>query len=487
MAATGETVSFREYEDRANRIAQLFRATGLVRGDHVAFMSENSIPLLTAMAAAERTGLYFTPVNFHLTASEAAWIIADSTAKLVLTSAELSEIGPELRDLCPAVERWIVVCDSAPDGFETLDSALAPFSTDPVDDPQLGVAMLYSSGTTGRPKGIQRPMPDGDPREPLPVWKVAAAAYQMREGIRFLQPGPSCALRVGATVVVMERFDAERFLQLTDEHRITHTMCVPTMLHRMLRLPDDVTKKYDLSSLEVVINAAAPCAEAVRRGIMDWMGPVLWNNYGSTEAVGGTMCSPQEWMDRPGTVGRPVLGRIVILGPDDQELPAGQVGEVCFAGASNFQYFGDPEKTAASRRIDDQTTSTGDIGYVDESGYLYLMDRHAFVIISGGVNIYPQEIEDALLAHPIVADAGVFGVPDDDMGEQVKAVIELADPSMDPDAAMRTLDEYCRATFARYKRPRSYEFVEAMPRTAVGKLQKKQLAIQYASPSAHRI
>ncbi|MEU7814361.1 AMP-binding protein [Pseudonocardia sp. NPDC049154] len=488
MAGSGETVTFAQFEARANRLARLFRAQGLQRTEHVAYLVENHVELLIAMAAAERSGLYYTPINSYLSAAEAAYIVNDSGAKLVISSAAKAETARELPGLCPGVERWLMIDAEAPDGpFEPYGPAVAAFPSDPRPDERLGTPMFYSSGTTGRPKAIVRGLPDARPDEMLEIEEFGRIVFHLREGMRFLSPAPlyhsgpqssvAIALRLGATSVIMERFDAEGFLRLVAEHGITHTMVVPTMFSRLLKLPDTVRAAADVSSLEVVVHGAAPCPVPIKQQMLDWWGPVIYEYYGATEANGICGVTPQEWLERPGTVGRPVLGEPVIRDDEGGVCPPGVPGTIWFKGGNaNFTYLNDPEKTAAARDSSGTMTMVGDIGYLDEEGYLFLTDRHAFVIISGGVNIYPQEVENLLIGHPAVLDAAVIGVPDEDMGEAVKAVVQLAPGAV---ATEQELIDYCRAQLARFKCPRSVDFVDSLPRLPTGKLYKKQLREQY--------
>ncbi|MTD13026.1 AMP-binding protein [Nakamurella sp. YIM 132087] len=492
MAGSGETLSFAELDRRANRLAHLFRDMGLRRKDHVAFLVENHIELLVAMSAAERTGLYYTPINAFLSAAEAAYIVNDSGALLVLSSRAKREVAADLPALCPAVRRWIMLDVDAPtDGFEPYAAAVAPFPDTPVPDERLGTPMFYSSGTTGVPKAIVRGLPDRDPGEMLDIEAFGRQVFHLREGgMVFLSPAPlyhsgpqssvAIALRLGGTSVVMEKFDAETYLALVQQFGVTHSMVVPTMFSRLLKLPAVIRERYDLSTLEAVVHGAAPCPMPVKQAMLEWWGPVIYEYYGATEANGITGCGPEEWLAHPGTVGRPILGEAVILDDDGRPCPPGVPGTIWFRGGnSNFEYLNDPEKTAAARHPSGTMTMVGDIGYLDEDGYLYLTDRHAFVIISGGVNIYPQEVENLLVSHPWVMDAAVIGVPDDDKGEAVKGVVQLVDGIEAGPATEKALIDHCRSALARFKCPRSIDFVDELPRLPTGKLYKRKLRDTY--------
>ncbi len=491
MAGSGETVTFGEYEERANRVAHLFRDIGLRRGDHVAIVMDNHPRLLEIEGGAERTGLYYTVVNSYLRADELAYIVNDSRARVLVASTATRDAALAAAGDCPGVELFLEVGADRPDGpFQPFEQVVADRPSDPVPDEELGAAMLYSSGTTGRPKGILRPLPEGHPGEPLPVMAfVQQVLFAMRPGMVYLSPAPlfhsapqaavASAIRLGATSIVMERFDPERYLELIERFRVTHSQVVPTMFSRLLKLPEDVRGRYDVSSLEVVIHAAAPCPVPVKQAMIDWFGPVLREYYGATEANGFTVNTSEEWLAHPGTVGRAVHGAVEIRDDDGALLPTGEPGTVWFRGATNFEYFGAPEKTAASRDATGEASTVGDIGHLDADGYLYLTDRKQFMIIRGGVNVYPQETENVLVTHPSVMDAAVIGVPDEDLGEEVKAVVQPMD-GVPPGADLeRELQAFCREHLATVKCPRSIDFVDELPRLPTGKLYKAQLVQQY--------
>jgi long-chain acyl-CoA synthetase len=490
MATSGEMVTFGEYEARANRLARLLRAAELKRLDHVAFFMENNPRLLECEGAAERTGLLFTCINSYLSADEVAYIVNDSQTRIFITSAAKRDVALQLPALCPRVERWLMVDTAEAQGpYEPYEDAVVPFSPDPVDNEQLGAAMLYSSGTTGRPKGIVRPLPEFHPGDPLPVMAFVKAMFGMREGMVYLSPAPlyhsapqasvSVSLRLGCTSIVMERFDPAQYLELIGRYRVTHSQVVPTMFSRLLKLPEEVRAAADLSSLEVIIHAAAPCPIPVKEQIIEWFGPILIEYYGATEGNGFTLCNSQEWLAHRGTVGKPILGEFLILDDDGKECPTGTPGTVWIRGATNFEYFNDPVKTAESRDSTGNTSTVSDMGYMDEDGFLYLTDRKTFMIISGGVNIYPQETENLLVTHPKVMDAAVIGVPNDDLGEEVKAIVQPA-PGVEPGPELaRELIAFCREHLAHYKCPRSVDFEPELPRLPTGKLYKRLLRDRY--------
>jgi len=492
MAERDEVVTFGAFEAAANRAAHLFRQVGLQRLDHVALLMENRPELLECEAGAERTGLYYTPISTHLSVDEVAHIVNDSRAQVLITSAAMADVARQLPARCPAVRRWLIVGSAtAACPYQRYDEAVADLSEEPVPDERLGTAMLYSSGTTGRPKGILRRLPDLPPDAELPKMELARRLFGMREGMVYLSPAPlyhaaphsavSTALRLGATSVVMERFDATRFLELIGRYQVTHTQVVPTMFVRLLQLPEPVRAAADLRSLECVVHAAAPCPIEVKERIIEWFGPILAEYYSSTEANGVTRCDTDEWLRHKGTVGRPILGDVVILDDDGRPCPPGVVGTIWFRGATNFEYFNDPAETAASRSADGDMSTVGDVGYVDEDGYLYLTDRKTMMIISGGVNIYPQEIENVLSTHPKVFDVAVIGVPNDEFGEEVKAIVQPV-PAADPGPGLeQELMAFCRERISHLKCPRSIDFDDALPRLPTGKLAKRALRDRYWS------
>jgi len=496
MAPSGRTLSFAQYEAGANQVAHVLRETGLRRKDHMAIFMENDPAMLLAEAGAERTGLYFTPVNSYLSPEEVAYIVNDSESRVVVTSAAKADVALRLPALCPKVERWIMVGDPA-GPYESWEEAVGRQSTGPVADEQLGAPMMYSSGTTGRPKGILRPMYDIHPSVTSIAVLGIATLWRLREDMVYLSPAPlyhtapqvsvAIALRMKSTAVVMEHFDPALYLDVIGTHRVTHSQVVPTMFTRMLKLPDDVRAAADLSSLEVVIHAAAPCPVPVKEQMIEWFGPILLEYYAATEGNGCTFITSDDWLAHRGSVGRAVLSDIHILDDEGNECPTGTSGTIWFAGATDFEYYRDPEKTASTRRDDGTTSTVGDVGYLDEAGYLFLTDRKAHMIISGGVNIYPQETENLLVTHPKVLDAAVIGVPNEDLGEEVKAVVQPVDGVVGDEALGRELIAFCRGHLAHFKCPRSVDFVDELPRLPTGKLYKGVLREQYWGDHATRI
>jgi long-chain acyl-CoA synthetase len=489
MATSGETLTFRQYDDAANRMAQLYRAQGLGFKDHVAFFFENNLRMLECEGGAERSGLYYTCINSYLAADEVAYIINDSESRIVVTSKAKREVAMQLPALCPKVERWLMADIDSTDGpFESLAEAMAEHPAEHIADEQLGAAMLYSSGTTGQPKGILRPLPEADPAQPLAIMEFVRFMYRFREGLTYLSPAPlyhsapqasvSAAMRFGGTSIIMEKFDPAQFLELIGTYQVTHSQMVPTMFSRLLKLPEDVRKAADLSSLECIIHAAAPCPVPVKEQMIEWFGPIIVEYYGATEANGFTYCTSEEWMAHKGTVGKPILGELQILDDDGKPVPQGQTGTVWFKGATAFEYYNAPEKTKENR-IGDDTSTVGDVGYVDEDGFLYLTDRKSYMIISGGVNIYPQETENLLITHPKVMDAAVIGVPNEDLGEEVKAVVQPMEGIEPSPELARELIQFCRDNLAHYKAPRTIDFEKELPRLPTGKLYKRLLRDRY--------
>jgi long-chain acyl-CoA synthetase len=499
MARGGEVVTFGAFESASNQVAHLLRDTGLRRRDHMAIFMDNDYRMLLCEGGAERTGLFYTCVNSYLSAEEVAYIINDSRSRVVMTSATKAEVAHQLPELCPNVERWLMtgMAGASVGPFESWEEAISPYPTGPIADEQMGAPMMYSSGTTGRPKGILHPLADTHPGQDLPGMKGIMALWRYREGMVYLSPAPlyhtapqvsvALALRLGATVVVMEHFDPTQYLELVERHGVTHSQVVPTMFSRLLKLPEQQRKSADTSSLEVIIHAAAPCPVPVKEQMIEWLGPILLEYYAATEGIGCTFCDSKTWLAHKGTVGRAVLGQVLILDDDGEPCETGTPGTVWFAGATSFEYFNDPTKTAESRTAAGDTSTVGDVGFLDDEGFLYLTDRKTHMIISGGVNIYPQETENLLVTHPKVMDAAVIGVPDDDLGEAVKAVVQPM-PGVEPDEELeRELIAFCREHLAHFKCPRTIDFQDELPRLPTGKLYKLPLRERYWSDHQSRI
>ncbi|MGN9818133.1 acyl-CoA synthetase [Streptomyces sp. SD11] len=486
----GRALTYGQLEDRSLRLADHLRSAGLRVGDHLALLSDNDPRVLEVYWAALRSGLYLTVVNHHLTADEAAYIVRDCGARALIVSAPLAELGRAVRASAPGTELQLDFDDGS------YERALADASPEPPAHQPRGVDMLYSSGTTGLPKGIASTLPEGDVREEMSIPQLLfQPLYGFGEDSVYLCPAPlyhAAPLRfcfvvtaTGGTVVLMDSlnsFDPRGALAAIERHRVTHSQWVPTMFVRMLKLPEEVRAAYDVSSMRVAVHAAAPCPVEVKRRMMDWWGPVLYEYYSATEANGITFVGPDEWLRKPGTVGRGgFLGELRICDDDGKVLPVGETGTVYFEREElPFHYHNDEARTRQAQHPEHPNwTTTGDIGHVDEDGYLFLTDRKAFTIISGGVNIYPQEIEDCLTLHPDVADVAVIGVPDAEMGEAVKAVVQPAPDAIPGPRLERELLDFVRDRIAHYKAPRSVDFTDALPRTPTGKLAKSRLRKAY--------
>jgi fatty-acyl-CoA synthase len=483
----GETRTYRQLDDRSNRLARLFRASGLGPGATVAILMENNATFLEVAWAAQRSGLYYTPINSHLRRAEAQYILEDCGAELLVTSSALAGVVSEL-DLS-GMKTTLVVGDPMPP-YQSYEERLAEHPVTPLDDETEGQAMLYSGGTTGRPKGVRKPLiaaPMGDASAVSALTAMAMEPQGMGPETVYLSPAPlyhaapivycMAMQRLGAAVVVMERFDARTCLELIERHRVTAAQFVPTMFVRLLQLPEAERKAFDVSSLQFAVHAAAPCPVSVKRQMMEWWGPIIHEYYSGTEDIGFAAITPEEWLAHPGSVGRP-FGEVHVVGADGNDVALGETGTVYFAGGREFEYHNDPDKTAAIAN-DKGWRTLGDMGYLDEDGYLYLTDREAHMIISGGVNIYPQETEDILIEHPAVTDVAVIGVPNAEMGEEVKAVVQPADAGAAGPALAEELMAFCRDRLATYKCPRSVDFVDELPRDPNGKLYKRLLRERY--------
>ena len=485
---SGALVTFGEMEARANQLAHYFREHGLVEGDAVALLIENNEHMHTVMWAARRSGLYYVPINTHLTPAEAAYIVDNSAAKAIIGSEALRPVLQGLAEHLPNGLPPVLLTTGEMDGWAKYPDAVAELPTTPIADEWDGDLLQYSSGTTGRPKGIKRDLPHRSPAE-TPGLMAALVSFWMNPEAVYLSPAPLYhtapsvwsmqAQAGGITTVVLEKFDAEGALDAIQKHRVTHGQFVPVMFTRMLKLPEQVRKSYDVSSLQRVMHAAAPCPVEIKKQMIDWWGPIVDEYYASSEAIGATLISADEWLAHPGSVGKAMTGVVHILGEDGQEVPAGQHGEIFFEGGADFEYLNDSAKTASSRDSHGWKT-VGDIGYLDEDGFLYLTDRRHHMIISGGVNIYPQEAENMLVVHPKVMDAAVFGIPDEEMGQTVKGVVQTVDPSDATDEFARELLEWLRDQLSHYKCPRSISFEAQLPRTDTGKLYKQELITRYS-------
>jgi long-chain acyl-CoA synthetase len=496
MAGSGQVVTYRELDEEANRLAQLFRAAGLGVGDHVALCLENHPRFLAITWGAQYAGLYYTAMSSRLTVDEAAYIVNDCEARVFITSAYKADLAEALVDKMPNVELRLMV-DGTIDGFDSYERAIADASPEPLPEPRIaGKDMLYSSGTTGRPKGVKGAAPADPLDAPTSVTALGQILLGYQPEMVYLSPAPmyhAAPLRftmsvqqVGGTAVIMEHFDPDRYLALVEEHRVTHTQVVPTMFIRLLKLPDDVKARNDLSSLEMAVHAAAPCPVAVKEQMIEWWGPIIHEYYAGTEGNGFVYCNSTDWLEHKGSVGKALVGVIHVLDEEGNEVAAGEEGTIYFSGGAEFEYHNDPEKTASSRTASGWST-LGDIGRLDADGFLYLTDRKAYMIISGGVNIYPQEAENVLAMHPKVFDVAVIGVPNEDFGEEVKAVVQAVDPADVGPELERELIAFCREHLADVKCPRSVDFRDELPRHPTGKLYKRLLKDEYWAGHGKRI
>ena len=503
MAGSGRRLTYAELDDRSLRLANWLRAAGLRRGDVVAMVCDNRPESYEVYWAALRSGLYVTAVNHNLSADEASYVVRDCGARALVVSAGSERLVALATALDVDVPDRLAVAGEVP-GYGDYERALADAGNDPLPEQPHGDDLLYSSGTTGRPKGIKLPLPDYAVDEPgYKYVTIFGGLYGFDESTVYLSPAPvyhAAPLRfggvihaLGGTLVMMEKFEPRAFLDAVETHRVTHTQMVPTMFVRLLKLDDAVREAADLSSLRCVVHAAAPCPVEVKHRMIDWLGPIVHEYYASTEANGATMIDSHQWLAHPGSVGVPLIGTPHIVDDDGEDLPAGQVGTLYFEreefdGAS-FEYHNDPDKTAATQHPRHPNwTTVGDLGYLDEEGYLYLTDRKAFMIISGGVNIYPQEVEDLLVLHPAVLDIAVLGVPDEEMGERVVAFVQPAEGALLVDGADEALaaelTAYARERIAHFKVPREIHFRDELPRTPTGKMVKGRLREEYAAASA---
>ena len=495
MAASGEVVTYGQLNDASNRAAQLFWSLGLRPGDHIAFCMENHPRFFEICWAAQRSGLYFTAISSRLTPTETEYIINDSGSKLLVTSAAKADLAQGLIGKCPGLKAKFMT-DSVIEGYDSWEDATGSQPAQALAKELEGAQMLYSSGTTGRPKGVKHPLSTQPIGTPPPLLALITAMYGATEDSVYLSPAPlyhaaplaynMAFQRVGATCIVMENFDPVEALRLVEAHRITHSQWVPTMFVRMLKLPEELRTRYDLSSMEVAIHAAAPCPIPIKETMIDWWGQVIHEYYAGTEGNGFVMINSEEWLAHKGSVGRSPNAVVHILDDAGEPLPHGEIGTIYFESNAKFEYHNAPEKTADARSSQGFTT-LGDVGYLDEEGWLYLTDRKAHMIISGGVNIYPQEAENRLITHPKVQDVAVIGVPNEDFGEEVKAIVQPLDMADAGPALAQELMDYCREELAGIKCPRSIDFDAELPRHPTGKLYKRLLKDRYWKGHSSRI
>jgi acyl-CoA synthetase (AMP-forming)/AMP-acid ligase II len=493
MAGSGAVRTYAQLEAGSNRAAHLFRAMGLGAGEVVALMLENRPEFFEIVWGAQRAGLHFVCISTRLTPTEIAYIVADSGARAFITSDAFAPVLETLRATL-ASQRFMLLGAARP-GWEDWRALCDAQPTTPIADEGAGADMLYSSGTTGRPKGVRAALTGAAIDAPNPLLSLMMMLYGVHEDTIYLSPAPlyhaaplrwtMSIHRAGGTVVCMEHFDAEAMLAAIARHRVDTVQMVPTMFVRLLKLPEAVRAAADVSSLRAVIHAAAPCPIPVKQAMIDWWGPIIHEYYAGTEGNGFVACTAAEWLAHPGTVGRALLGTVRICDDEGNELPVGEAGTVWFADGPAFEYHNDPERTAASRHpVHPGWSTLGDIGRLDPDGYLHLTDRKAFKIITGGVNVYPQEVENLLVTHPKVADVAVFGVPDPEFGESVKAVVQPLDMAAAGPALAAELMAFCRTQLSPIKCPRSIDFEAELPRHPTGKLYKRVLRDRYLAAAA---
>ena len=494
MAGTGETVTYKQLDDRSNQGAQLFRSLGLATGDVIAILMDNSPRFFEIAWAAQRSGLYYACISSKLTSGEIDYIMKDCAAKLLVTSAGIGPVIDELPALLPGVRLYMVGDARAP--YESFEAARDKMPATPVADETAGRDMLYSSGTTGRPKGIKPPLTGGPIDEAGGVANLAAGLFGFKPDSVYISPAPlyhAAPLRwcmavhqLGGTVIVMEKFDPEAMLALIETYKVDVGQFVPTHFVRMLKLPEEVRTRYDVSSMRSAVHAAAPCPIPVKEQMLAWWGPVIHEYYAGSEGNGFCYVGPHDWLTHKGTVGRAILGEAKIVGEEGEELPPRSEGTVYFAGGAPLAYHNAPDKIAENTNQHGWTT-LGDVGWLDEVGFLYLTDRKSFMIISGGVNIYPQELENLLITHPKVADAAVVGAPHEEMGEQVAAVIQPMNWDEAGDALKDELMAFCRANLSHVKSPRILDFMQELPRHPTGKLYKRLIRDAYWGKEGSKI
>lgn len=488
IADTGEVLTYGQMMRHADRCANLFASLGCQNGDTVALLSENNGTYAELCWAAKNSGLCYVCVSSQLNVEGATFIVENSDAKLLIASLMYSELAREIAQRLQGRVRVLVFGGAADisESYERLRDAQPEIR---IQNARRGASMLYSSGTTGRPKGVRTPLSDVPPTTPPLRHRLLVDMFGFAADSVFINPGPfyhAAPLRMmmslhraGGTVIGFKKFDAEAVLRAIERYRATHGFFVPTMFTRMLRLPDSVRESIDITSMRCAIHGAAPCATHTKEAMMAWWGPVIYELYGGTEGCGHTFISPKEWLRKKGSVGKAAQGcTIRIVDEHHRSLPPNQIGLIYMSNGRRFDYYKDAAKTAAAHDEDGMATM-GDIGYLDEDGYLFLTDRQANMIISGGVNIYPQEAEIVLSTHPEIADVAVIGVPHPEYGEEVKAVVQLRGRVDDPAALAADIIAYCRDRLSHYKCPRSVDFVAELPRNEAGKLLKRVVKERY--------
>jgi fatty-acyl-CoA synthase len=489
MAPSGQVVTYAQLDEMSLRGARYFRSVGVKAGEHIALFMENNRKYLQIIWAAQRCGVIVTPISSHSKVPEVLYILGNSDARVFIISAKLAAAAADIRAGAPGVQHFLMV-DGAADGYASWEQAVESQVAAPVADECAGAMMMYSSGTTGFPKGVY---PKWSPDRPIshmdPGQQLIKKYFCFDRNTVFLSPAPLyhaaplianlVVMFGGGTSIIMERFDTELSLALIERYAVTHSQWVPIMFIRMLKLPPEIRGRYRLTSHRFALHAAAPCPKETKLEMIKWWGEIIYEYYSSTENVGMTVLDTPQWMTHQGSVGRPLGCKLHVLNDAGEELPAGEIGNVYFESAAvGFEYYKEPEKTRSSMNASGWVT-IGDIGYLDQEGYLYLTDRKNFMIISGGVNIYPQEVENVLILHPEVSDVAVFGVPNAEFGQEVKAVVQPRDPAADRTALATELAAWCKGRLSSIKCPKSIDFATTLPRLENGKLYKREIAQQY--------
>jgi len=489
MAYSGEIVTYKELDERSNQIANFFRDRNISQGDHIAIFLENNARFTEILWAAQRSGIYYTPISSRLTAPEVEYIIRDCGAKMIISSKALSNVAEELTKLIKDIqERYIIDCEI--EGWNSFEKYISGMPKEPIKDEMMGQDMLYSSGTTGKPKGIKLPLQKIPIEQSEGLMAGVSALYGTNEDTIYLSPAPlyhAAPLRftmgvnyVGGTNIIMEKFDAETSLKFIEKYSVTMSQWVPTMFVKMFKLPEEIRSQFDLSSHKCAIHAAAPCPIKIKKMMIDWWGPIIHEFYAGSEGNGFVACNSEEWLNHEGTVGKPIVSIPHICNDEGDELPIGEEGTIWFEGDSEFSYHNDEKKTEESKHPEFKNWSTlGDVGKLDEDGYLYLTDRKAFMIITGGVNVYPQETENLLITHPKVSDCAVIGVPNEEFGEEVKAIVEPINWNETGIELEEELIRFCKENLSSIKCPKSIDFEKSLPRHPTGKLYKRLLKDRY--------
>jgi len=487
MAESGQVVTFQELNDKSNQGAQLFRKLGLKRGDHIAILLENHLSFIPICLAAQRSGLHYTAISYRLLEAEVEYIVNDCQARVFITSKDRCSVVEKLRGKTPLIEHQYMI-DGHIEGFESWEDAVDAMPADMIEDESTGSMMLYSSGTTGRPKGVLKPLPEGEYGADDGSPNILALLYGVTEDSTYLSPAPLYHaapltftmgfLMDGATCIIMSHFEPEAALQAIEKYEVTHSQWVPTMFIRMLKLDEETRLKYKVSSLQCAIHAAAPCPIKIKEEMIDWWGPIINEYYAGSEGNGFVAINSEQWLAHKGSVGQCLTAVLHIVNDEGVEVAEGEIGTIYFEGGGQFEYYNDEGKTKESRSSEGWST-LGDVGYLDADGFLYLTDRKSYMIISGGVNIYPQEAENIIVSHPKVMDVAVFGIPNEDFGEEVKAVVQPMDFADASPELAEDIIAYCRQHIAAIKCPRSVDFEKELPRHPTGKLYKRLLKDRY--------